>query len=95
MQIQQTHQFAQRLRKIKDIRAQARIALAMQRMANGNSGDSRSVGEGVVETRLHFGPGYRIYFTRRGTELVVLLLCGDKASQELDIRLAKVLAKTL
>lgn len=95
MQIQQTDEFAQRLRKLKDIRAQSRILVAVERMRSGNFGDSRPVGEGVIETRLHCGPGYRIYFVRRGSELVVLLLCGNKASQASDIELARTLAKSI
>lgn len=64
-------------------------------MANGNYGDSKSLGEGVMEARIHFGPGYRIYYCRRGEALVVLLLCGAKSSQQVDIRCAKALAEKL
>jgi putative addiction module killer protein len=61
----------------------------------GNPGDVKPVGEGVSELRVDFGPGYRIYYVRRGDELIVLLAGGDKSSQEHDIREAKALAREL
>ncbi|MEB3327151.1 MAG: type II toxin-antitoxin system RelE/ParE family toxin [Synechococcus sp.] len=61
----------------------------------GNSGDIRPVGEGVSELRIHYGPGYRIYLTRQGDTVVILLAGGDKSSQDQDIRLAKELARNL
>jgi len=64
-------------------------------MSNGNFGDSKSVGRGVVEARLHYGPGYRIYYTFRGAELVLLLLCGDKRTQQPDIARVIILSETL
>jgi putative addiction module killer protein len=61
----------------------------------GNSGDAKSVGEGVCELRINYGPGYRVYFTRRGREVVLLLTGGDKSSQTRDIRTALRLARGL
>jgi putative addiction module killer protein len=61
----------------------------------GNAGDIRPVGEGVSELRIHYGPGYRIYFKKQGDALVILLAGGDKSSQDQDIRLAKDLARNL
>lgn len=61
----------------------------------GNLGDAKSVGDGVSELGVHHGPGYRVYFTRRGRTLIVLLCGGDKNSQARDITLARTLAKDL
>lgn len=66
--------------------------MRLQRLANGNAGDAAPVGEGVSELRIHYGPGYRVYYQQRG-ELIVLLLCGgDKSTQAKDIRAAKHIA---
>lgn len=70
-----------------------RIADRILRIANGNLGDVEPVGEGVSEARIHYGPGYRLYFIRRGEELIILLCGGDKSTQARDIRLAKQLAE--
>jgi putative addiction module killer protein len=66
-----------------------------KRISLGNSGDSRSVGEGVSELRIHYGPGYRIYLKKQGDALVILLAGGEKSSHDQDIRLAKDLARNL
>ncbi len=63
--------------------------------AIGNFGDCQSVGEGVTEMRIHFGPGYRVYFTRRGTFVYVLLIGGDKSTQKRDIKRALKMAREL
>jgi putative addiction module killer protein len=76
------------LRELRDIRARARIEARILRLAQGNPGDVKPVGSGVSEMRINYGPGYRVYFTRRGP-LVVLLLCGgDKRTQDADIKRA-------
>jgi putative addiction module killer protein len=79
-------------RKLKDGKAKALIAVRLQRLASGNPGDVEPVGNGVSELRIHYGPGYRIYYQQRG-ELLILLLCGgDKSTQDRDIRTAKQIA---
>lgn len=95
MEIRRTPEFERRLKNLADARARARIAIAAQRMEDGNFGDSRPVGGGVIEARIHYGPGYRVYYVRRGQQVVMLLLCGDKASQAVDIGLAKAIAGEL
>jgi putative addiction module killer protein len=80
---------------LRDIRARAKIAARIDRMALGNPGDVESVGECVSELRIHYGPGYRVYFTRCSLTLIVLLCGGDKSTQDKDIRAAKALAEKL
>jgi putative addiction module killer protein len=93
MQVVQSDVFIAWLDNVKDERAAARIVTRIRRMEIGNAGDVRSVGEGVSEIRIDYGPGYRVYFTRRGRTLVILLCGGDKKSQRKDIALAKRMAK--
>jgi putative addiction module killer protein len=76
---------------IKDARAQAKIDTAVRKLERGLRTDVAPMGEGAHESRLHYGPGYRIYFGNVGAELVVLLLCGDKRAQDEDIAFAKAL----
>jgi putative addiction module killer protein len=80
-------------RKVADRTAAAIVPRRIRRVAMGNLGDARSVGDGVSELRIHHGPGYRVYFTRRGNTVIVLLCGGDKGSQARDITQAKALAK--
>jgi putative addiction module killer protein len=89
----QTEQFHRWLASQKDREARARINDRLVRLAQGNLGDTKSVGDGVQELRLHFGPGYRIYFIWKGGALIILLHGGDKSSQTRDIAKAKQLAK--
>ena len=77
---------------LRDRRAVTRIAARLDRLASGNSGDAQPVGDGVSELRIHYGPGYRVYFLQRGPVLIVLLCGGDKSSQDKDIIQAKALA---
>ena len=77
---------------LRDTRAVARIQARLRNVALGNFGDVRSVGEGISEMRIHYGPGYRLYFLRRGETVVILLCGGDKDSQQRDIELAKRIA---
>lgn len=95
IEVRQTEVFAKWLRGLRDRLARVRIQARIDRMQDGNAGDVRPVGEGVSEMRIHFGPGYRVYFTRRGAELVILLAGGDKSSQSDDIRKALTLAREL
>ena len=71
------------------------IAKRIDRLAYGHLGDAKPVGEGITELRVHMGPGYRVYFTRRGDTIIVLLCGGDKASQARDIVRAKALMNEL
>ncbi|HET6606491.1 MAG TPA: type II toxin-antitoxin system RelE/ParE family toxin [Rhodopila sp.] len=73
----------------------ARIDARLSRLTLGLFGDAKSVGEGIVELRLHFGPGYRIYFTQRDGRIILLLCGGDKATQRRDIARAKLMARNL
>jgi putative addiction module killer protein len=83
------------MRGLRDSEARARIAARVRRLAFGNAGDSKSIGAGVSELRIHHGPGYRVYFVKRGKVLFVLLCGGDKSSQAKDIVMAKRLAAEL
>jgi putative addiction module killer protein len=94
-EIRQTETFSQWLRGLADRRARAKIAARIDRLAHGNPGDAAPVGEGVSELRIHFGPGYRVYFVARGRAVVILLCGGDKSSQAKDIKTAKQLAGDL
>jgi putative addiction module killer protein len=75
---------------LNDKRAVARVLARLARVRQGNLGDCKSVGEGVSELRVDYGPGYRVYFGQKGQSLVVLLCGGDKRTQERDVRLAKL-----
>lgn len=81
--------------RLKDRQAKARIAVRIRRMQFGNFGDAKSVGEGVSELRFAFGPGYRVYFTERNGEIIILLAGGDKSTQRRDIEKAKQLAQDM
>jgi putative addiction module killer protein len=90
----ETTAFSTWLSGLKDTRGRAKIVARIGRIKiSGNFGDSQSVGEGVSELRIHFGPGYRVYFCRRESEIVILLGGGDKGSQDRDIHAAQALAK--
>ena len=80
-------------KNLRDSRARARIASRIDRLSAGNPGDAKPVGEGVSELRVDYGPGYRVYFVRRGNQIVILLCGGDKSSQDGDIARAKSLAR--
>lgn len=84
-----------RLAALKDNIGRARIALRIRSAEHGKFGDCEPVGEGVSEMRIHFGPGYRIYFTRRGEVLYLLLSGGDNSSQKRDIKRAIEMARAL
>jgi putative addiction module killer protein len=89
----ETEQFRDWLDGLRDRKARLRIDDRLRRLASGNAGDTKSVGGGVQELRLHFGPGYRIYYIWRDGVLIILLCGGDKSSQARDITKAKELAK--
>jgi len=92
-ELRQTETFRKWRLQLEDERARALIASRLDRLAYGHAGDAASVGEGISELRIHFGPGYRIYFQQRGKTVIVLLCGGDKSSQPRDIKAAKRLAK--
>ncbi|CAN7431272.1 type II toxin-antitoxin system RelE/ParE family toxin [Bosea sp. LjRoot237] len=93
LQLRQTDTFRKWERRLTDQKARAAIAARLFRLANGLAGDVAPVGGGVSELRIHYGPGYRVYFKRRGQEILILLCGGDKATQERDIALAKKLVE--
>jgi putative addiction module killer protein len=80
---------------MRDHQARGRILARIRRLSLGNSGDVEPVGEGVSELRIDYGPGYRIYFKRRGNTVIVLLAAGDKRTQKRDIEKVKELARNL
>lgn len=83
--------FTEWLSSIRDKPLKASLLMRLRRVEAGNFGDCKPVGDGLIELRLHQGPGYRIYLGQHGSELVILLCGGNKASQPADIRLAKCL----
>lgn len=89
----ETEVFTAWLDKLRDGRARVRIVERLRRFSGGNPGDVKIVGEGVSELRIDYGPGYRVYFCVRGDIVIILLCGGDKASQDRDIKRAKVLAR--
>lgn len=95
VEIVKTDVFDRWLSGLRDRKARAKIQVRLDRLALGNPGDVEPVGNGVSELRVHYGPGYRVYFVQRGLILVVLLCGGDKASQGRDIRAAKEMAAQL
>jgi putative addiction module killer protein len=90
--LKQTETFLKWRTRLKDDRARALIASRLDRLAFGNPGEVKSVGSGVSELRIDYGPGYRIYFARRGKTVIILLCGGDKRTQAKDIETAKRLA---
>ena len=95
IEAQKTDVYVNWLDGLRDERARARVLVRVERLLAGNAGDIRPVGEGVSELRIDYGPGYRVYFVRRGRALVILLAGGDKGSQDADIRKALALARNL
>ena len=95
IEIRKTEVFARWLDDLGDLRARARIQARIERLAAGNPGDVRPVGEGISELRIDHGPGYRVYFKRRGRMLIILLAGGDKNSHAKDIKVALRLARDL
>ena len=95
IEIRQTTAFAEWFENLRDRQARSRIDVRIRRLSIGNPGDVEPVGEGVSELRIDYGPGYRIYFVRRGPALVILLAGGDKRTQNRDIRRAIELARSI
>lgn len=95
LEIRKTETFAKWLDGLRDIHARARVQVRVERLAEGNPGDVRPIGEGVSELRINYGPGYRVYYTMRGRAVVILLAGGDKRTQAADIKTALRLARNL
>jgi putative addiction module killer protein len=95
MKIRRTVSFEKWFKALKDSIGKALIIKRIDRLSDGNSGDVKPVGEGVSEMRIDYGPGYRVYFTQRRLEIIILLCGGDKSTQSRDIEKAKKLAKEI
>jgi len=95
IEVRQTEQFARWFAGLSDSQARMRIQARIRRLSVGNFGDVKSVGRGVAEMRIDYGPGYRVYFARVGETIVVLLAGGDKRTQDRDIATAQAMAREL
>ena len=95
VKILRTAEFDKWLDNLKDRLAKSSVQVRIDRLAKGNAGDVKLVGEGVSEMRIHVGAGYRVYFTRVGATIVLLLCGGDKRSQNRDIERALAMARIL
>jgi len=95
IEIRKSEAFAKWIDGLQDIRARARILVRIERLAAGNPGDVKPVGEGVSELRIDYGPGYRVYFKKMGQKVIILLAGGDKKSQSKDIKTALRLSHNL
>ncbi len=93
IEIRQTAIFTRWFTDVRDIRAKARITVRIRRLSLGQFGDIKSLGGGIGELRIDYGPGYRVYIARRGATLVLLLTGGDKSQQSADIERACDIAK--
>lgn len=85
-----TDRFDRWFRQLRDVKAKARIQARIDRIEDGHLGDYKSVGEKIYEARIHYGPGYRLYFALKGLDFVLLLVGGDKSTQLRDIEQAKI-----
>lgn len=95
LQMRKTDVYAAWIDGLRDVQGRARILVRVARLAMGNPGDVKPVGDGVSELRIDFGTGYRVYFVQQGLEIVILMAGGDKSSQAIDIKTALKLAKNL
>jgi putative addiction module killer protein len=95
MRVLMTEVYKEWINALKDRAARARVQVRVDRLAYGNPGQHRRITGGIVELKIAVGPGYRVYYTERGGELIVLLAGGDKSSQQKDIELVKSLAANL
>ena len=94
-EVRQAAEFSGWLNRLRDANAVARIVGRIRRIEMGNPGDTRGAGHGILEMRIDYGPGYRIYYVHRGTQVVILLCGGNKRTQPRDIKQAQKLAETL
>lgn len=95
IEIRKTENFIKWIDGLRDIPARARILVRIERLATGNPGDVKPVGEGVSELRIDYGPGYRVYYKKQGQKVIILLAGGDKHTQAKDIKTALRLAQNL
>jgi putative addiction module killer protein len=95
IELRKTEAFAKWIDGLQDLRARARILVRIERLATGNPGDVKPVGEGVSEMRIDYGPGYRVYFKKIGQKVIILLAGGDKKTQSKDIKIALGLSRNL
>ena len=95
VEIRKTENFAKWIDELHDMRARARILVRIERLAAGNPGDVKAVGEGVSELRIDCGSGYRVYYKKHGQKVVILLVGGDKSTQAKDIKTALRLSRNL
>ena len=95
MRIRTTALYRDWINSLKDRAARARIQVRVDRLVHGNPGQHRNFASGISELKIDVGPGYRVYYTQRGDELIILLVGGDKSSQQSDIELAQALARNL
>ena len=95
IEIRKTERFARWIDGLRDIRGRARILARIERLAGGNLGDVKRIRGGISEMRIDYGPGYRVYFKKRGKELIILWAGGDKSTQAKDIEAALRLARNL
>jgi len=95
MRVQMTEVYRDWINTLKDRAGRARIQVRVDRLVHGNPGQHRNLTDGVSELKIDFGPGYRLYYTKRRGELVILLAGGDKTTQQQDIKTAIALAKNL
>jgi putative addiction module killer protein len=92
IKLKQSSTFQKWFKKLKDERGKTLITSRLDRLSFGHEGDAAPVGEGISELRIHYGPGYRVYFVRTGNVVIVLICGGDKGTQAKDIKAAKQIA---
>lgn len=95
MEVRKTEVFSKWIDGLKDIKARIKVLVRIERLTEGNPGDVKSVAKGLSELRISYGPGYRVYFTKKNKELIILLAGGDKSSQVKDIKKAIKLLENL
>jgi putative addiction module killer protein len=93
MRVKKTDEYREWIDRLRDQAGRARILVRVDRLIHGNPGDHRNLQGGVSELKIDFGPGYRVYYTQRGEQLLLLLIGGDKSSQAKDIAKAQQLAR--
>jgi putative addiction module killer protein len=95
IEVRRREEFSRWIRRLRDANAVVRIVARIRRMELGNLGDSKNLRDGLMEMRIDYGPGYRVYYVHRGNEIVILLCGGDKRTQQRDIKRARELAERL